>query len=153
VAKNDLPRILIVEDDTTFRETVLEVLRDVGFKVRGARNLRKATKRLTKHKFDLVLSDLHIGDESGFDVLQLALEKRPEAKLVLMSSKADPEIMEQAKASGASRFLPKPFKVNELLSLIDELLQSVPVTEEADADEPADDHSDSDAGGRVPDPD
>jgi DNA-binding NtrC family response regulator len=139
MAKEALPRILIVEDDATFRETVLEVLRDVGYKVKGARNLDKATKRLTKHKFDLVLSDVHIGDHTGFEVLQVAAEKRPDAKIVMMSSKADPEIIEQAKSSGASRFLPKPFRVKELLALIEDLLvesEAEDATAEERTDEP-----------------
>lgn len=119
-----LPRILIVEDDQTFRETVAEVLRDVGYKVRGARSLRKATKRLTRHKFDLVLTDVHIGEHSGLEVLEIATQKMPNAKIVLMSALADPEIVQQAKDSGAARFLPKPFRVKELLQTIEDLLGS-----------------------------
>lgn len=134
MGKEDLPRILIVEDDATFRETVLEVLRDVGYKVKGARNVDKAAKRLRKHKFDLVLSDVHIGDQSGFDVLQIAHDKRPDAKIVLMSAKADAEMMVQAKESGASRVLPKPFRVKELLHLIEELLEEDVQAADADTD-------------------
>jgi two-component system response regulator PilR (NtrC family) len=121
-----LPRILIVEDDQTFRETVAEVLRDVGYKVRGARSLRKATKRLTRHKFDLVLTDVHIGEHSGLEVLQVATQTRPNAKIVLMSAAADPDIVQRAMESGAARFLPKPFRVKELLQTIEELLSSTP---------------------------
>jgi DNA-binding NtrC family response regulator len=121
-----LPRILIVEDDQTFRETVTEVLRDVGYQVRGARSLRKATKRLTRHKFDLVLTDVHLGEHSGLEVLQVATQTRPEAKIVLMSAAADPAIVQQAMDSGAARFLPKPFRVKELLQTIEELLSSTP---------------------------
>jgi DNA-binding NtrC family response regulator len=117
-----LPRILIVEDDQTFRETVAEVLRDVGYKVRGARNLKKATKRLTKHKFDLVLTDVHIGNHSGLEVLQVATRTHPDAKIVLMSAHADPDVVQQAMKSGAAKFLPKPFRVKELLQAIEELL-------------------------------
>lgn len=127
------PRILIVEDDQTFRSTVLEILRDVGYQVRGARSLQKATKRLTKYEFDVVVSDLHLGEHSGFEVLQLAAEKRPEAKLVLMSAHADPELRDQALAQGAARFLPKPFGVKQLLSLIEELLNDSPDTAESTA--------------------
>src|SRR5258708_24617484 len=95
-----LPRILIVEDDQTFRETVCEILRDVGYKVKGARSLHKATKRLKKHKFDLVVSDVHIGEDSGFDVLEVAHQKRPHAKIMIMSSMADPLLQEQPIAPG-----------------------------------------------------
>jgi DNA-binding NtrC family response regulator len=123
MSDQSLPRILIVEDDQTFRETVTEVLRDVGYRVKGARNLKKATKRLTKHKFDLVLTDIHIGDHTGLEVLQVATQTRPEAKIVLMSAHADPDIVQQAMDSGAARFLPKPFRVKELLKAIEELLE------------------------------
>ena len=118
-----LSRILIVEDDQTFRETVCEVLRDVGYKVKGARSLRKATKRLNKHKFDLILTDVHLGDDSGLEVLQLAHKTRPDAKVVLMSAAADPELIEEAMQYGAARFLPKPFRVKELLQAIEDLLK------------------------------
>jgi CheY-like chemotaxis protein len=121
-----LPRILIVEDDQTFRETVSEILRDVGYQVKGARTLRKATKRLKKHKFDLVLTDVHLGGDSGFDVLQIAHEKRPEARIMLMSSQVDPELIEQALASGATRFISKPFRVKELLQAVEESLGNAP---------------------------
>ncbi|MCC7451362.1 MAG: response regulator [Anaerolineae bacterium] len=116
-------RILIVEDDQTFRETVCEVLRDVGYKVKGARSVKRAAKRLNKHKYDLVLTDVNIGNESGLEVLQIASKKRPDTKIVLMSADADPELITQAKESGAVHFLPKPFRVNELLQTIQDLLE------------------------------
>jgi CheY-like chemotaxis protein len=117
-----LPRILIVEDDQTFRETVCEILRDVGYKVKGARSFRKATKRLTKHEYDLVLSDIHLGEHTGFEVLEVAQTTRPGAKIMLMSSQADPELVQQALDGGAERFLEKPFRVKELLQAVQELL-------------------------------
>jgi DNA-binding NtrC family response regulator len=123
MADNPLPRILIVEDDATFRETVCDVLRDAGYRVRGARSLKKATKRLSRHEFDLVLTDVNIGDRTGFEVLQIATEKRPEAKIVLMSAQADQEIIQQALQAGAKRFLPKPFRVKELLTTLQEIFQ------------------------------
>ena len=127
---NNLPRILIVEDDQTFRETVCEVLRDAGYKVRGARSLNKATKRLTHHTFDLVVSDLELGKHSGFEVLEVANKTHPNAKIMLMSGSGDPELVQQALDSGAKRFLSKPFRVKELLRFVEELLESANKDEE-----------------------
>lgn len=120
------PRILVVEDDATFRETVREILRDMGYKVRGARSLDKAKHRLTHHSFDLVLSDIDIGDGSGFDVLQIARDAHPEAPIVLMSANAGPEVVQSALDSGAARFLPKPFGLKELMHTIESLLAEPP---------------------------
>ena len=117
-----LPRILIVEDDQTFRETVCEILRDVGYKVKGARSFRKATKRLSKHEYDIVLSDINLGDHTGFEVLEVAQTTRPGAKIMLMSSHVDPDLVQQALDGGAVRFLEKPFRLKELLQAVQELL-------------------------------
>lgn len=124
MTRKDTPRILVVEDDNMFRETVREVLRDLGYKVRGARSLSKATKRLTRHSFDLVLSDIDIGDGSGLDVVQIARKSHPDAPIVLMSANADPEVVQQVTASGVAHVLPKPFGLAELMSIISELLDS-----------------------------
>ncbi|MCE7949035.1 MAG: response regulator [Chloroflexi bacterium CFX4] len=125
-------RILIVEDNATFRETVRELLRDLGYKVRGARSYNKAVKRLTRHKFDLVLSDMDIGDGSGFDVLELARQTRPEAPIVLMSGDADPSTVQAALASGAAQFLPKPFGLKELMQTIEAALNEATPNSETD---------------------
>ena len=128
-------RILVVEDNETFRETVRDLLRDAGYEVRGARNVRKATKRLSKHDFDLVLTDVELGDASGFDVIQVASVRRPATKLVVMSGRV--HLGEQALQSGAARFLEKPFSAQHLLDVIAELLN------EATADMPPTANTDS----------
>ncbi|PJF35150.1 MAG: hypothetical protein CUN49_12010 [Candidatus Thermofonsia Clade 1 bacterium] len=122
-------RILIVEDNAVFRETVRELLRDMGYKVRGARSYSKAVKRLTHHQFDVVLSDMDIGDGSGFDVLELTRRTHPEACVVLMSGDSDPETVQAALASGAARFLPKPFSLPELRQAIEAALNEAGAAE------------------------
>jgi DNA-binding NtrC family response regulator len=114
-------RILIVEDDRTFRETVVEILRDEGYKVKGARSVNKAAKRLSKHQFDIVLSDIEVGKHSGYELIQIAAETRPNAKIVLMSRHVGSEVLQSAINEGAIRVLPKPFGVLELLTTIRDL--------------------------------
>jgi DNA-binding NtrC family response regulator len=130
-------RILIVEDNAVFRETVRELLRDLGYKVRGARSYSKAVKRLTHHKFDLVLSDVEIGDGSGFDVLELARQTHPEARVVLMSGNADPETIQAALESGAAHFLPKPFSLQALMAAVETALNEA-TDAQHNADQPSD---------------
>ena len=118
---NNVQRILVVEDNDAFRETVRDLLRDAGYKVRGAHNVRKATKRLTKHAFDLVLTDFDLSDATGLDVLEVASNRSPTIKLIVMSASA--EFSEQAIQSGAARFLEKPFGAQMLLDTIADLLR------------------------------
>jgi DNA-binding NtrC family response regulator len=129
-------RILIVEDNEGLRTIVRDLLRSMGYEVRGARSYRKAVKRLTRHKFDLVLSDMEIGDGSGFDVLQLARRTHPESCVVLMSGGADPEIVQAALESGAARFLPKPLSLGALLDTVKLAQDQAPAAPD-DADQPS----------------
>jgi DNA-binding NtrC family response regulator len=118
-------RILVVEDDSTFRDTVREILQDQGYKVRGARNLSKAAKRLTRHNFDLVLSDMDIGDGSGVDVVEIAKQTMPDAPVIIMSARAESGSVQNAMDSGAARFLPKPFTMKQLLAAVEGLLKEM----------------------------
>ena len=120
---SDSLRILVVEDNDTFRETVRELLQDAGYKVRGASSVRKATKRLAHHEFDLVLTDFDLGDASGFDVIEIANAHHPGVKLVMMS--ATDGLADQALNLGVVRFLAKPFGAQMLLDTVAELLDTV----------------------------
>ena len=119
---NAVQRILVVEDNDAFRETVRDLLRDAGYKVRGTHNVHKATKRLTKHVFDIVLADFDLHDASGLDVLEVASARNPAIRLIVMSARA--AISAQALQSGAARFLEKLFGVQTLLDTIAELLHA-----------------------------
>jgi len=131
----DSLRILVVEDNKTLREEVRELLEDAGYRVRGARNVKKAVHRLTHHKFDLILTDYDLGDATGFDVLEVVNARTPQSKLVVMSADRNPELSEQAVKSGAAKFLEKPFRARQLLDTVAEVLgkveEATPPTEPA----------------------
>ncbi len=124
MGKKALPRILIVEDDQTFRETVCEVLRRQGYRVKGARTLKKASKQIEKHNYALVLADVQLGQDTGLDVLKMTRQRRPTAKILMMSGLADSSVVHQALDSGAVQFLHKPFGANELIQAVHEALAS-----------------------------
>jgi DNA-binding NtrC family response regulator len=132
---SDAPRILVVEDNKVLREEVRELLQDAGYRVRGARNVRKATHRLAHHRFDLILTDYDLGDATGFEVLEVANVRHPNAKLVVMSADTDPVLSEQALQSGAARFLEKPFRARTLLDTVSDLLKQM--DDEPEAPPPA----------------
>ena len=111
-----LPRILTVEDDQTFRETVSEILRDVGYKVKGARTLRKATKRLTKHKFDLVLTDVRMpGLMDGLALVAQVQIDHPAIRSIVVSGNASAE---QASDAGALGFVAKPYLAQTMIQAV-----------------------------------
>jgi DNA-binding NtrC family response regulator len=69
-------RVLVVEDNETERRAISQLLKAEGFTVFGSESADKALSYLEEN-IDVVLSDLHMGDVSGMDLLQLWKKQRP----------------------------------------------------------------------------
>jgi len=126
----DQTRILIVEDNRTVRETVRDILREEGYKVKGARSYNKAVKRLRNHPFDVVFTDHSIGKHSGYEVIQVANQTHPNARIVLMSGQAARTMVQDVTVSDTIWLLPKPFGMTDLLSTIKDLLNKTSLSAE-----------------------
>jgi DNA-binding NtrC family response regulator len=103
-------RVLIVDDDRPI-VAVLEslLLSQPGVEVEGVYSVEAARMALAASPFDLVLSDLHLGSESGLDVLSAAKVLDPPPAVVLMTGYASVETAVQAVEQGAQGYLNKPF--------------------------------------------
>jgi two-component system response regulator PilR (NtrC family) len=102
--------VLIVDDDRPI-VAVLEslLLSQPGVEVEGVYSVEAARMALAASPFDLVLSDLHLGSESGLDVLSAAKVLDPPPAVVLMTGYASVETAVQAVEQGAQGYLNKPF--------------------------------------------
>jgi CheY-like chemotaxis protein len=118
-----IPKILLVDDDNVFRETLGGILKLRGFQVVEAANVRSALKLIGAEPFDALLSDLHMpapGD--GLTVVSAMRHSHPKAVTILMS--AFPEMTEATKAilNQADEVLVKPLKIDSLIGTITERL-------------------------------
>ena len=124
--------ILIADDDRNLRESLCEVLTDIGWDATPVGCGQEAIRRLERGQFDLLLSDVDMPDMSGFELLawahsHLGLGACPQAsggalradlKTVLMSARADHRLSVAAVSAGAVTLLPKPVRVSELSALM-----------------------------------
>lgn len=106
--------LLLVEDDVLVRRGLARVLRRFAF-VREAASVAEATELLGQESFDVVLSDRHLGDGDGVDLLRLVAERCPSALRVLMTGSLAPEV---AGLGAPHRTLQKPFAAVDLLRAI-----------------------------------
>jgi DNA-binding response OmpR family regulator len=122
-------RILVVEDDPDMVELLAGVLRDCGHSVVVARNGLDALHQGRRHLPDLILLDLMLGDMDGFSVCELLRNQRSTKTIpvVIMSALAGEMARINSLESGAADFLGKPFRREEILRLVDQLLSSEPV--------------------------
>jgi two-component system response regulator RegA len=107
-------RILIVEDDSVFRERLARAIRDRGHAAITASN-GAAARVLAQEEFDAAVVDVRLGTESGLDLLpDLRFVPRP-PRIVIMAGHMSAELEKQATAAGAAACLAKPFDVDDLL--------------------------------------
>jgi len=107
--------ILLVSDDTEFRDAVAYVLRRRGYRVEQAANADEAEFWLAENVPDLLLVEMMLPNRSGFQVLRLVKEQSAEPiPAIMMSGHAAGPLRDYAFAAGADQFLTKPFTIPQL---------------------------------------
>jgi DNA-binding NtrC family response regulator len=94
---HSLPKVLIVDDDNTTRETLGLILENSGFRVATASSVNDALKLIGSQAFDVLLSDLHMPHPSdGLTVVSAMRNAQPKAVTLILSS--HPAMREAAEA-------------------------------------------------------
>jgi DNA-binding NtrC family response regulator len=124
-------RILVVEDEKAIRLALCGLLRRAGYEVELAENGERAVERLADDGFDLVLTDLALGEGcTGMEVLASAKELRPEAGVVMITAHGTEKIAVQAIKNGADDYVPKPFDNDELRVVVARVLEKTRLARE-----------------------
>ncbi|MEK6273845.1 MAG: response regulator [Actinomycetota bacterium] len=115
--------VLVVEDDPSLRLLCRVNLELEHYRVLESETLARAREIIDSEPIDLVLLDLHIGEERGFDLLPYLRVVRPDAAVCLLSgtSESDPELQE-----GVQAFIRKPFELDHLIGTVQRLLAREP---------------------------
>ena len=116
--ENQIPHILVVDDELSMRELLEVLLAKEGYKVTCAENGRDAIDRIKKTVFDLLLCDIRLGDITGIDVLKALKEENRDTVVIMISAYATTEAAVEAMNEGAYDFVPKPFNNEELKQTI-----------------------------------
>ncbi|CCK80351.1 sigma-54-dependent transcriptional regulator [Desulfobacula toluolica] len=124
--------ILVVDDEISMREFLDVLLSKEGYKVSDAGSGKQAIKMIQKNGYDLVLSDIRLGDMVGLDVLKEAKKKNPDTVVIMISAYSTTEIAVEAMNEGAYDFVPKPFDNTELKHTIQKALELKTIDQEKD---------------------
>lgn len=119
-------RILLVEDEPGLVQTLSDRLAREGFEVQAAGDGYVAERLLRNERFDLVLLDVMLPGQSGFDVCRRIRADDPRTPVLMLTARGALEDRVQGLELGADDYLVKPFEVRELLARIDALLRRVP---------------------------
>ena len=121
-----MAKILVIEDDDSFRRVLVQMLSKAGFEVRQAGDGNQAIEVCSQFGPDLVLTDIIMPDKEGLETIQELLEICPNLKIVAMSGggKFGPDsYLPLAQKLGAKAALQKPFMREDLISTITQVLE------------------------------
>lgn len=125
---DDLPHILVVDDDTRLRGLLQKFLSENGFRVSTASDAADARSHLAGLDFDLIILDVMMPGESGFD-FAAALRTSSTVPILMLTAMVEPEDRIAGLEKGADDYLAKPFEPRELLLRIRNILRRVVLPE------------------------
>jgi DNA-binding response OmpR family regulator len=118
-----MTRILIVDDDDDLRDNLFEILDDAGYATEVSVSASDAIETNRKGDFDVILLDFMMPGTNGLDALGTIRKRYPNAKIIMMTAFATVEHAVDAIRKGAADYICKPFKINDLLTVIRRVLE------------------------------
>src|SRR6202030_1258884 len=119
-----LPTVLIADDDRSIRTVLTQALGRSGYQVRSTGNAATLWRWVADGEGDLVITDVIMPDENGLDLIPRIKKLRPELRVIVMSAQSTLLTAVKATERGAFEYLPKPFDLRELVSLVERALSA-----------------------------
>ncbi len=128
--RNDMKKILIVEDDIDFANLIAFNLKKMGYEVQLAFDALMGFNTIISIKPDLVLLDIHLPAGSGL-MLAERIHNTPQlvasVNIIFITSQSDQTIRDKATKLGAKAYFQKPFEMNDLVKSISDILSEIEV--------------------------
>jgi CheY-like chemotaxis protein len=120
-----MSRILVVDDDETFRRPLCQTLRCADHEVQAAADGSAALELFRQQPVDLVITDLVMPEKEGIDTILELRRLQPDLKIIAMSGGGYThctDYLQIARRLGANRTLAKPFTAQEVIEAVTSLL-------------------------------
>ena len=124
-----VPHVLVVDDDTRLRKLLARYLGEQGFVVTTAKNAGDARAKLKNLAYDLMVLDVMMPGENGFELTRSLRAADPSARplpVLLLTAKGETGDRIEGLEAGADDYLLKPFDPRELLLRINAILRRAP---------------------------
>ena len=116
------PHLLVVDDDERLRALLQRYLSSNGFRVSAAANAADARALMKSMAFDLLILDVMMPGETGFDLTK-SVRANSSVPILMLTAKGDAEDRIKGLEHGADDYLAKPFEPRELLLRVNALLR------------------------------
>ena len=117
--------ILVIDDEVAVNNNIRKILAKNDYHVDQAVTKAEALEKIQARPYKLVLLDLKIPGVKGLELLKAVRDQNPEAKVIIITGYATIEVAQEALTKGAFDFIAKPFKPDDLRSVINKAALSL----------------------------
>ena len=117
------PSVWVVDDDASIRWVLEKALSNAGFDPKLFTNSEDVMVYIDKEKPDVILTDIQMSGSSGLELLKNLVQKIPNLPVILMTAYSDLDNAVAAYRNGAFEYLPKPFDLEEAITLVKRALE------------------------------
>ncbi len=118
-------KILVVDDDVIVIKSCRRILEAEHFEVFTCPGADEALEKMKYHDFDLLLMDVKMPKHDGLFLMRELKKNWPDIPIIVMSGYPTPETVGDVLKLGATQFVPKPFRPDELMKCIRLVLKSM----------------------------
>jgi DNA-binding NtrC family response regulator len=111
-------KVLLLDDEPIVCERLKPSLERLGFYVESYTESQKAVDRISKEKFDVLVTDIKMQKPDGLQVMDFVKQESPSTRVIVITGFATVETATKTMKSGAVDFIAKPFKIRDLCDLV-----------------------------------
>ena len=115
-------QILVVDDDAIVIKSCTRILQSQGFEVTATANADEVSEMVRSRTFDLMLMDVKMPKRDGLSLIKEIKTEVPGLPIIVMSGYPTQETVDNMIGSGAAQFISKPFRPDELMKVIRQVL-------------------------------
>ena len=106
--------LIIIDDDSLFRERLKRSMEKKGFNVESFGNLKESIERINEKNFNYAIVDMRLEDSSGLELIKLIKKNNPQTRSLLLTGYGNIATAVAAIKSGAIDYLPKPAEIDQI---------------------------------------
>jgi DNA-binding NtrC family response regulator len=110
--------VMVIDDEPIVGKSLQLALRKIGCAVDVFQDPALALARLEERNYDIVVTDVVMGDIDGIQVLERVMEHSPATKVIIMTAFAMMEMARKAMEKGAYDFIAKPFNAEDIRRVV-----------------------------------